>query len=101
MTPEQYARVKELFLQASALQPVERQAFLQRESAGDTELQAEVESLLAHHDSRTILQPRIESAANATAQLQTQQPAFARFLNELAYPHVEETTNAAYLRFLA
>jgi threonine dehydratase len=30
-----------------------------------------------------------------------QKQAFTRFLDDLAYPHVEETNNAAYLRFLS
>lgn len=57
MTPEMHERVKELFLRLSVMDQAGRAAALARECA-DPALRAEVESLLAHHDSRTILETR-------------------------------------------
>lgn len=54
MTPDdardRHDRIGELFLAAGKLDAEERAAFLARECAGDDELRAEVESLLAHDD---------------------------------------------------
>jgi tRNA A-37 threonylcarbamoyl transferase component Bud32 len=46
MTPEQWARVKALFAEASAQPPGDRDAFVARACGGDAELRAEVASLL-------------------------------------------------------
>ena len=45
-----WERVKELFADALDREPAERPAFLDAACAGDTELRAEVDSLLATHD---------------------------------------------------
>lgn len=55
MKPERYARVKEVYLQAVALPTEQRTAFLARTCGDDPPLRAEVESLLRHHDSETLL----------------------------------------------
>jgi predicted ATPase/class 3 adenylate cyclase len=47
MNPERWQRIKELFHAASGLEPGRRAAFLDAECAGDPELRAEVESLVA------------------------------------------------------
>jgi serine/threonine-protein kinase len=47
MSPAEYARVKEILLAARELPPGERAAYLARACAGDEELHAAVESLLA------------------------------------------------------
>lgn len=47
MTPEQRARVRELFDRAAELPPAERGRFLDEACAGDASLRAEVEALLA------------------------------------------------------
>ncbi len=48
MTPEVYARVKEIVLAASDLPPAERAAYLEAACAGDQEVLREAASLLAH-----------------------------------------------------
>ncbi len=48
MDAERFRQVEELFLCALALEPVSRQAYLDRKCGQDTELRHEVESLLAH-----------------------------------------------------
>lgn len=55
MTPERYARVKELFLQVCELDESERQSLLAEQCVGDVELRNEVESLLAHDNSQTLI----------------------------------------------
>ncbi len=54
MTNDRHQRVKTLFLNAKELAPEERDAFLEKECAGDTDLRREVESLLAHEDDATV-----------------------------------------------
>jgi eukaryotic-like serine/threonine-protein kinase len=48
MEPDRFARAKEILLAVADLPPPERAAYLDRECAGDPELRAEVESILAH-----------------------------------------------------
>ncbi|HRX81211.1 MAG TPA: hypothetical protein P5307_19215, partial [Pirellulaceae bacterium] len=55
MTPERYARVKELFLLACELDKSERLALLTEQCGSDAELRKEVESLLAHDNSQTLI----------------------------------------------
>lgn len=55
MSPEEYARVKELFLEASALPGIFRRDFLDRTCSDAPEVRAEVESLLKHDRSGTIV----------------------------------------------
>ncbi|HEX6183590.1 MAG TPA: protein kinase [Pyrinomonadaceae bacterium] len=50
MTPERWRRIKELFHAAVELAPEERGAFLDANCAGDAEVRAEVESLVAAHE---------------------------------------------------
>lgn len=50
MTPERWQRVKELFEAALELQPAQRPAFIQRESADDEGVKQEVESLLSSYE---------------------------------------------------
>jgi len=51
-----HERVKQLFLELCDADEATRRATLDRECAGHPTLRAEVESLLAHHSSRTILE---------------------------------------------
>jgi len=51
MTADEWRRVKAVFHGVLDVEPGERAAFLDRECAGDAVLRAEVESLLAAHDS--------------------------------------------------
>ena len=62
MSGENYDRVKKIFLQASGLDPAARKQLLDRRCAGDADLRAQVESLLAHHWSQTILDSRAVAA---------------------------------------
>ena len=50
MTPERYRKIGELFHAALELGADERNAFLERECAGDAELRREVESLIRSHE---------------------------------------------------
>ena len=50
---ERYERAKKLFLAVCDLSPEQRKKTIDNECAGDPELRAEVESLLAHHDPPT------------------------------------------------
>lgn len=55
MTPEQHARVKELFFEARELDAESRTQFLKRETGGDIAILNEVHSLLAYDDTTTLL----------------------------------------------
>jgi len=55
MTSERHEKVKKLFLAACALDGEQAAAFLDQACGDDEELRAEVESLLAHHLSETIV----------------------------------------------
>ena len=55
MSDPRHARVRELFAAALDRPAAGRAAFLARECRGDEALRAEVTSLLAHHDERTLL----------------------------------------------
>jgi tRNA A-37 threonylcarbamoyl transferase component Bud32 len=56
VNPERYAQVKRLFLEAIKLPMADRAAFLANACAGDSELRREVEQLLKHDSSQTIIQ---------------------------------------------
>ncbi len=62
MSGEKYDRVKKIFLQATGLDAIARKQLLDRECADDPDLRAQVESLLAHHWSQTILDSRAVAA---------------------------------------
>lgn len=49
VTPETFARVKDIFLAACEKPSAEREAFLAKTCAGDTALRAEIDRLLRHH----------------------------------------------------
>lgn len=49
MTPERWRHLKKLFAEAIALEPAARPAFVERECAGDEEMRAELEGLIASH----------------------------------------------------
>src|SRR5262245_29170114 len=55
MTPQRHQHIKRLFLAAVELAPSEAQAFLDTACGGDGELRGEVQSLLEHHRSETLL----------------------------------------------
>ena len=50
---EQYQRAKDVFLAACDLGPTERAALLEEKCGADSDLRAEVKSLLTHYDGRT------------------------------------------------
>jgi serine/threonine-protein kinase len=50
LSPDRWARVEELFIEALDLSPTERGAFLDERCADDPEVRGEVESLLSSHD---------------------------------------------------
>lgn len=56
MTPQLYQRVRELYLAAGELPAGARPEWLEGQCAGDSELLAEVHSLLSHHDEQTDVQ---------------------------------------------
>jgi protein kinase-like protein len=56
MTPERHQEIKRLFLAAVERRPGDIQAFLDGACNGDADLRAEVESMLAHHRTETLLQ---------------------------------------------
>lgn len=56
MAAARYARAKEIFLAVIELPAAEREAALGRECIGDAGLRADVEALLAHHQSRSLLE---------------------------------------------
>lgn len=49
MTPEQHARIKAIFIEASGLPPEQRAAFVERACGADSNLRRHVERLLSHH----------------------------------------------------
>src|SRR5689334_21633096 len=55
MTPQRHQQIKRLFLAAVELAPGEIESFLENACAGDAELRAEVEALLANHRTETLL----------------------------------------------
>ncbi|MCA9136416.1 MAG: serine/threonine protein kinase [Planctomycetales bacterium] len=61
MTPDRYARVKELFGRVVDLDDDQRARLLDVQCANDPELRAAVESLVRHDDPRTLIQPRDNS----------------------------------------
>jgi len=63
---KRHGRVKKIFTEAASLATSERSRFLDRTCDGDTTLRAEVESLLKHHHSRTILAP-VPAVATGTS----------------------------------
>ncbi len=63
MTPERYARIKALFVEAAELDPPQRETLLARECKDDRQLRNEVESLLAHDHSQTILSSQTTTIA--------------------------------------
>lgn len=55
MTPERYAQIKHLFLEAVELEDASREEFLRVRCGNDADLRREVETMLGHHDPRTII----------------------------------------------
>jgi eukaryotic-like serine/threonine-protein kinase len=49
MTPERWARIKEVFGEATAIEPAQREAYLDTACGHDAALRVDVESLLASH----------------------------------------------------
>ena len=69
MQPGRWSRIEQLYHSAAALQPAERQAFLERACNGDPELCQEVKSLLAHEQpaENFLESPAVEVAASLVA----------------------------------
>jgi hypothetical protein len=63
MTPERHEQVKRIFLAACEVEPGEVAALLDQACAGDPELRDEVQSLLLHHCSETVLQTSTENTS--------------------------------------
>ena len=55
MTPAEYSRVKEVFARAIDMPRRDREAYLKKACGKDTEIYAEVSSLLEHHRDETII----------------------------------------------
>ncbi|MAI71052.1 MAG: serine/threonine protein kinase [Rhodopirellula sp.] len=55
LTPEEYARVKEIFTQAIAMTPEARDAYIAKAAEDDESMIAQVQSLLEHHIEETVL----------------------------------------------
>jgi hypothetical protein len=55
VTSDFYARAKSVFVRAVDLPAAARRAFVEQECRGDATLRAEVESLLAHHHTQTLI----------------------------------------------
>jgi tetratricopeptide (TPR) repeat protein/tRNA A-37 threonylcarbamoyl transferase component Bud32 len=71
MTPERWQKIENVFHEAVARRPAERAAFLARACAGDAELRAEVEALLAEDGGReTLFATLINEAAGSFAERQ-------------------------------
>lgn len=85
-----HERVKQLFLELCDADEATRRATLDRECAGNPTLRAEVESLLAHHSSRTILETAAArttvGAAEKSARMATLRP-LARHVRAGAVRH--------------
>jgi serine/threonine-protein kinase len=64
MTPERHAQIKRIFLAACDVEPGREAALLDQACAGDMELRKEVESLLLHRISETIIQTPAESKSD-------------------------------------
>jgi hypothetical protein len=64
MTPERHQQIKRLFLVATELTPGESDAFLQIACAADEELRREVQSLLDHHRTDTLLRASTTQTLN-------------------------------------
>jgi Tol biopolymer transport system component/predicted Ser/Thr protein kinase len=64
MTPERYARIKEIFAAARERPEAQRAAFLHDTCDGDAELRAEVAARLAEGDGDTLLSPAAELLAS-------------------------------------
>ena len=88
MTPERWQQIEELFHSVAARPAVERTAFLDRACAGDEELRAEVERLLASHDEAGsfIKAPAFEVAAGMIAD-QGSQAMFAQAIGQSIGPY--------------
>lgn len=91
MTPERHQQIKRLFLAAVELAPGERQVFLDQACAADSELRGEVQALLDHHRTGTLLEPDVggnTAVAMTTTELHLtpQQPAAASAKAAAAMP---------------
>jgi tRNA A-37 threonylcarbamoyl transferase component Bud32 len=68
LTPERYARIKQLFANAVVLDPAQRDAYLAKACRDEPELRSEVEALLRHDDSRTIIRAIDQTVADFSRQ---------------------------------
>ena len=80
---ERYQRAKKLFLAVCDLSPEEREKAIDHECAGDPELRAEVESLLAHHDAPTAADQTVTDTRRNDAAQQPRRIGPYRILHEL------------------
>ncbi|HAY80780.1 MAG TPA: serine/threonine protein kinase [Planctomycetaceae bacterium] len=74
MSQGKHGLVKALFLQAVALSEEERERFLAAECADNASLRQEVETLLAYHDTETILPPPEEDSGTVLKTLDVDTP---------------------------
>ena len=92
MTPERWARVRDLFDQALALDPAERPAFVAGAEEGDAQLRDVVLTLIRSHEREgPISVPMGESASAAWSQRDDEDRSVARLADELSdrYQFVE------------
>ena len=74
MTPEQHARVREIFTQARRLPVVQRAAFIEKTCGLEPEIRREVESLLEHVDCPLETEDAAQRVAAEAADLLIQIP---------------------------
>jgi serine/threonine-protein kinase len=79
MPAKLHARAKRLFLEVAELPLAEREGYIERETAGDAELAAEVRSLLAFHSERTIMEPVEVAPRRPTLQI-AREPLWRKWL---------------------
>jgi eukaryotic-like serine/threonine-protein kinase len=65
MTPQRWQQIETVFQAAAELQPPEREAFLDRTCGDDSDLRAEVESLLTHEGFDTFIKSPIQETARS------------------------------------
>jgi tRNA A-37 threonylcarbamoyl transferase component Bud32 len=66
VTPERYARIKQLFHHAVDLDPTQRDQYLNDRCGSDPQLRSEVEALLRHDQSETIIRSSDSTLTNFT-----------------------------------
>lgn len=104
MSQGKHDLVKDLFLRAVALNDDERERFLEAECVGNASLRKEVDTLLAYHDSETILPAPAEKPADVLKTLAVNAPpALAKSIlsSDSSLDAEDETRNLLRVRLRA